>query len=326
MIEILTSTALNTVQDFGRPQAMSLGVSWGGAMDHSALAWGNILLGNPADAAGIEVAFFPFRIRFLEERSFSITGAQCNASLDNLSLPANWAITAKAGQILTCGALEKGCRVYICVEGGLDVPIVFGARATDLKAALGGYHGRGLQRNDHIPCGPRTLSLPTGGYGLTCPPPLPERGSVIVHALAAAEYHDFTPESRARFFSQPWRITSQANRAGYRLEGDPLRRASDRELFSHGIMPGTVQIPPSGQPIIQLADANTMGGYPKIATVIESDLRLLAQAPIGASVFFHEIDIDAAVQRQRDTVRKFQDNTTKLSELRGSLIPWNQKK
>lgn len=325
MIEVLTSSAHNTIQDFGRPEAMVSGISRGGAMDQTALALGNLLLGNSPDAAGIEVAFFPFRLRFLEERSFSLTGARCSAFLDTLSLPSDWAITAKAGQTLTCKALEKGCRAYICVEGGLDVPVVFGARATDLKAALGGYHGRGLQCFDQIPCGPRTITLPAGGYGLASPPSLPEKNAVTVRVLPAAEYNDFAEESRACFLSQPWRITPNANRTGYRLEGTPLIRTSGRELFSHGIMPGTVQVPPSGQPIIQLADANTMGGYPKIATVVQNDLRLLAQSPVGTSVFFRTIDINDAVQCQRDTTRELRDFAETLSALRGSLLPWRQK-
>lgn len=326
MIEILISNTLNTVQDFGRPEAMIFGLSRGGAMDRTALALGNSLLGNNPDAAGIEISFFPFRLRFLEERSFSLTGALCNAFLDSLSLPPNWAITAKTGQTLTCSAPKQGCRAYLCFEGGVDVPSVFGARATDIKAALGGYHGRGLQRGDQIPCGPHTLPLPPNGYGLACPPPLPEQNAVTVHVLPAAEYHDFNSESRARFLSRPWRITPHANRAGYRLDGEPLTRISSEELFSHGIVPGTIQVPPSGLPIIQLADANTMGGYPKLATVIESDLRLLAQAPVGSSVFFREIGMNDAVQRQRNAVRQLQDHAAHIAMLRSSLLPWRQEK
>ncbi|GEM16808.1 5-oxoprolinase subunit C family protein [Gluconobacter oxydans] len=322
MIEILTGSSLNTIQDFGRRHAMAMGVAQGGAMDRLALGYGNLLLDNPLDAAGIEIVFFPFRVRFHAETSFAVTGADCRVTLDDLMLPRDWAITGRSGQTLTISAPRQGARAYLTVRGGLDVPAVLGARSTDLKGGFGGLEGRALQKGDRLTCAPAAnICLPAAGYGLSRPCPLPSAEGTQVRVLPAAEHDIFTPESLKTFQTAAWTLTPSANRMGYRLEGqETLMLTRKLNLFSHGILPGTVQVPPAGQPIIQMMDANTCGGYPKIATVIEPDLRLLSQTVVGAPVHFREITRDDAVQAIRQDASDLQTLVAEISKLRTQLV------
>lgn len=303
MIEILTSAQLNSIQDAGRAHALTLGVSIGGAMDGMALAAGNILVGNARDAAGIEVVFYPFRLRFETDSICAVTGADCNAMLDGRPVPPWWAVRVRAGQVLALNAPRSGCRAYVTMAGGLDVPCVLGARATDMKGGFGGLDGRGLKRGDRIatfPAGRTGAALPAGGIG-ACPgcTLLPQQDSVTVRFLPAAEYDEFQLQSRERFVSEDWTLSSSANRMGYRLEGAQLHMHRPLSLFSHGIVPGTIQVPRSGQPIVQMLDANTCGGYPKIGTVIEADLHLLAQLSIHGHVRFEQVRRDTAIAALR---------------------------
>jgi len=292
MIEVLTTGLPNSVQDLGRTGHLPIGVARGGAMDRLALETGNALLGNEPGAAGIEVTYFPFRLRFHVPVSFSVTGATCDAALDGKRLPSNWAHGADAGQTLMLGLPRAGARAYIAFGVGIDVPNVLGSRSTDQKSGYGGLEGRGLERGDRLLLLEAAPTVGGSGYGAAPFRSLPQAGQdVLLRVLAAAETESFTARSRQSFFEDRWLLTSEANRMGFRLQGDvPLARDRPTELLSHGIVPGTVQVPPAGQPIIQMADGNTCGGYPKIATVIEADQGLLAQAPLGSQLRFVETD------------------------------------
>ncbi|MDQ0470005.1 biotin-dependent carboxyltransferase family protein [Labrys wisconsinensis] len=307
MIEILTTGLPNTVQDLGRPGHLALGVSHGGAMDGRALAIANLLLGNDVSAAGIEVALHPFRLRAHVDTAVAVTGADCTVSIGDRPCPPWWATTIRAGEMLAIEAPRTGARSCIAFAGGLDLPAVMGSRATDVKGGFGGLAGRGLVRGDRLALNPAACALPAGGLGAA----LEERrgaadgltSAIELRFLPAAEFDAFTPQARAAFIGGDWSVTNDANRMGYRLSGATLALVSPLELLSHGIVPGTVQVPPSGQPIIQLADANTCGGYPKIATVIEADLWRLAQAPVGARLRFSPTSTAAATEALRAQAR-----------------------
>ncbi|PWJ94495.1 biotin-dependent carboxylase-like uncharacterized protein [Mesorhizobium loti] len=311
MIEILTTGLPNTVQDLGRPGHLALGVSHGGAMDRQALAIANLMLGNDPSAAGIEVALHPFRLRVHIDTAVAITGADCAVSVGDRPCPPWWAMAIRAGETLVLEAPRIGARSYIAFAGGLDLPPVMGSRATDVKGSFGGLAGRGLSRGDRLALNPAQCGLPAGGFGSA----LEERRgaadgaacAIELRVLPAAEFDAFTPEAQAAFTGNEWSITNDANRMGYRLSGETLSLLSPLELLSHGIVPGTVQVPPSGQPIIQLADANTCGGYPKIATVIEADLWRLAQAPVGARLRFLPVSIEASTEALRANRQRRRD-------------------
>lgn len=307
MIEVLSGGALNLVQDLGRPEHLGIGVSTGGAMDAPALAMANWMVGNDEGAAGIELSIFPFRIRFHDDTRFACTGAATTVTLPQRSLPSWWAAQARAGDVLVVAAPAQGARAYLAFEGGVDVPLVLGSRATDLKSGFGGHHGRALRKGDRLALGqsaaPRDGDAPP--FGVLAESRIQfarelASGTATIRAIAAAEYEAFTKDAIAAFVQSDYRLTPDCNRQGYRLEGAALKTKRPLQLLSHGLVPGTIQVPPSGQPIIQLTEANTCGGYPKIATVIEADLWRLAQLRPGQGIRFRLVDHEEGVSALRD--------------------------
>ncbi|NHN89245.1 5-oxoprolinase/urea amidolyase family protein [Acetobacter conturbans] len=300
MITILETSPLNTVQDLGRPGYRNLGVGSSGVMDSLALQVGNILLDNDADAAGIELQTYPFALKFDEPLSFAVTGIDAAIELDGrMLLP--WSVaTAEAGQVLRIGQPRQGARGYICFSGGVDVPVILGSRSTQLRGGFGGLAGRFLEEGDILRA--RLGEMLTTGYA-ALPPSVALRfdaveekaGVISLRAIPATDYMLFTDTARERFWSCEWRITPQSNRVGYRLTGEKLELHQPVELRSYGIVPGIIQVPPAGEPIVQMADANTAGGYPRIATVIESDLWRLAQARIGSRIRFQKCSHEQGV-------------------------------
>lgn len=301
MIEILSASALATVQDLGRQGALQWGVGTSGAMDPLALAAGNVLLGNDEGAAGIEIPVFPFQARFTQDSAFALTGADCAARLDDTPLLPWWVVQARAGQVLSlglpCAGTWAASRAYLCLPGGVDVPAVLGSRSTQLRGAFGGHEGRALRQGDRLRACAPDLGTRASGLGLLPPAlalPLHVDGLPAMRVLPAAEYTHYTEASRAAFWAGEWKITAQSDRYGYRLAGTALEAQTVVEMRSHGIVPGVIQVPPGGQPIVQMRDAQPSGGYPKLGTVIEADLWRLGQAPIGSRVRFIETTWDEA--------------------------------
>ncbi len=325
MMEILSQSALTTVQDRGRFGALKWGVGTAGAMDRLALACGNLLLGNSQDAAGIEIQVLPFEARFDRECKIALTGATCEATLDGERVLPWSSARAKRGSLLRLGlpgaVRWRGARAYICVEGGIDVPVVLGSRSTQLRGAIGGLDGRTLQKGDRLPFGPFSDAVQVpAGTGILPPSialPLMVDGIPAVRVLPAAEYCGFKPESQSDFWLTPWKITPQSDRYGYRLAGPILEPVAPMELRSHGIVPGVIQVPHGGQPIVQMCDAQPSGGYPKIGTVVEADLWRLGQAPIGSPVRFIETGWDDAL-KALDEVTQWLSDVARCLDLVGA--------
>jgi len=293
VIEIVVTGPLNTIQDLGRPGYRHIGVTACGAMDTLALRIGNIVLGNAPEAAGIEVQTFPFRVRFSVRGTFAVTGADCRARLDGVPLPPWWVRQAQPGQVLELLPPLQDARAYLCLAGGVDVAPVMGSRSTSLRGGFGGIEGRVLAVGDRIATGTAARGFPPkGGFGVVPPAtalkdafPVAEDGALVIRALPAGE-HDLFGADAKRFWDQPWRISARSDRTGYRLSGAPIHPTEVVEMRSHGVVPGVIQVPPAGEPIVQMSDANTAGGYPKIAGVIEADLWRLGQARIGSLLRF----------------------------------------
>ncbi|HDR9882391.1 biotin-dependent carboxyltransferase family protein [Burkholderia latens] len=319
MMEVLSNGAANLIQDLGRRGHLESGISRGGAMDTMALTLANALVGNDPGAAGIEVNMFPFRLRFQQDTDFATTGADCTVRLDDLTLAPWWRRSAKAGQTVVIEHPRRGARAYLAIGGGIDIEPILGSEATDLKGGFGGMEGRGLKRGDVLKVRSRRTPPVSKASGLGI---VPQRlasfmqelskGCVTVRFLRGAEYDRFTESARAEFGQSEYEVTAEANRVGYRLSGPMLPLTEHVELLSHGIVPGTVQVPSSGQPIVQMAEANTCGGYPKIATVIEADLWKLAQAPVGCQVRFQVTDVETAVNALREQADEY-------ARIRGNL-------
>ncbi|RFB83829.1 allophanate hydrolase [Rhizobium leguminosarum bv. trifolii] len=294
MIEILESGPFNTVQDLGRPGYRDIGVSASGAMDPLAVRIGNSLVGNDENAAVIEVQTFPFSLRFERRTVFAVTGTDGHPHLDGSELIPWCAYMAELGQVLELKQPPRLARAYISVGGGLDIPVVIGSRSTSLRGGFGGNAGRPLAKGDRIAVGEdlEIAMLPATGLAVIGPAvalrevfPAPVDGVLPIRALPAGEHGLFAGDGEA-FWSQTWRISSRSDRTGYRLSGEPITPTATIEMRSHGVVPGVIQVPPGGEPIVQMSDANTAGGYPKIAGVIECDLWRLGQARIGARLKF----------------------------------------
>ncbi|MCT9126296.1 biotin-dependent carboxyltransferase family protein [Cupriavidus gilardii] len=309
MIEILRPGALASIQDLGRNGMRRFGVGGAGALDTVALRVGNLLLGNDAGAAAIELTLGRATVRFHADLRIALTGAECRADLDGHPVWCWHAFDVRAGSTLTLPAPRGGTRTYLCVAGGIDVPLAMGSRSTDLKAGFGGYRGRALRRGDRLAAlRPGPGPAPLTRIGVLAPPwALPSPSSPASNAasadgralpirmLAGLEYDQFETEAQQALWQADWTVTPNSNRMGFRLEGPALaRRRGAPELLSHGVVPGVMQVPPGGQPIVLMADAQTTGGYPKIGVIIEADLWRLAQAPLGAAVRFHRVGLEEA--------------------------------
>jgi biotin-dependent carboxylase-like uncharacterized protein len=293
MIEILRAGPLATVQDLGRPGWRDRGLSLCGALDELALQTGNLLVGNPPGAAALEFTLGPAALRLHADTCIALTGTDVAADLDGRPLRPGWRMRVRAGQQLRLAAPRERMRSYVAVAGGIDVPEVLGSRSTDLKAGIGGLQGRPLRDGDRLPTG-HAAALPARAAGIR-----PPDWDACVRALPGPEHDDFTADTREAFWQADWRITPQSNRMGYRLAGPVLARERGGELASHGVLPGIVQLPPSGQPIVLLADAQTTGGYPKIGVVIRADQWKLAQLRLGATLRFVRCTPDEAVAALR---------------------------
>ncbi|MBB4371917.1 biotin-dependent carboxylase-like uncharacterized protein [Bradyrhizobium sp. cir1] len=323
MIEILSVTGPASIQDLGRFDQYRFGVGTSGAMDDVALRAGNILLGNDENAAGIEIPMMPFSLRFGRDMAFALTGAGVEAEIAGRAVPPWWRSHARAADILNIKAMPHGARLYLAVSGGVDVPIVLGSRSTQFRGEFGGLNGRPLQVGDILPCATSTATIGELGVepaDITLARPNTAADETIVRVIVAGEYDGFDADTQALFWSSSWKITPQSNRYGYRLQGPAVKPKAPIEKRSHGIVPGVIQIPPNGQPIIQMRDAQTSGGYPKIATVIRADLWRLGQARLGSKLRFEqtaytdalaaEAEMSAYLERLRANVRLVEETRT----------------
>lgn len=280
-IEVLQGGLLTTVQDLGRFGWRRHGVASAGAMDPPALRAANLLVGNPPGAAALECTVVGPELRILAPVWLALAGADLGAVLHREDLgpwpvPMGSAVLARPGNRLAFTGRRAGCRAYVAVAGGIEVPEVMGSRATDLGAGFGGLAGRPLRAGD------RLGTLGGGGDPVRTAAPMPPNArSVTVRIILGPQDDHLTPESVARFLSEEYALTAASDRVGCRLDGPPLEHARGGEIVSDGMVPGSVQVPPDGQPIVAMADGPTTGGYPKVGTVVGDDLPLLARLVPG---------------------------------------------
>ncbi|MCC3374902.1 5-oxoprolinase subunit PxpB [Cohnella sp. REN36] len=302
-----------TVQDLGRLGWQAFGVSRGGAMDREACRTANALVGNEADAAVLELTMQGGRYRMLRDALVALTGAAAPAEADGEPMPAGRPVLLRAGTELAVGRMERGSRAYLAFAGGIDVPLSLGSRSTDPRAGIGGLAGRPLAAGDALAFGApspaaarlaarlaaaaersgRLWAPAPGGYAAAAGLP-PDGPPVVLRVLRGRGWDWFDPAARARLLVTAYRVQPASDRMGIRLEGAPLRLSSPIEPVSHGVTPGTVQVPPDGQPILLASGCQPTGGYPILAHVISADLPLLGQLRPGQSVSFEPVGLAAA--------------------------------
>ncbi|MFJ1588493.1 biotin-dependent carboxyltransferase family protein [Streptomyces sp. NPDC088197] len=294
-LAVVRAGALTTVQDLGRPGHAHLGVPRSGALDGPALRAANRLVGNPAEAAGLETTVDGCALRASHAVLVAVTGAPCAVRVDGR--PAAWGalVRVPGGAELDVGRAEQGLRSYLAVSGGVAVRPVLGSRSTDLLSGLGPAP---LARGDVLPVGGRSGDVIGGSdvssdgdfvslFGEGDVVALPGPGAELVLPLARGPRDDwFAPDAFRTLFGGGYTVSPASNRIGLRTRGPALRRARGGELPSEGMVLGAVQVPPDGCPVVFLADHPTTGGYPVIGVVPEGSLPAAAQSPPGTPVRF----------------------------------------
>lgn len=290
---------LTTVQDLGRRGFRRFGVSLGGALDVHALRVANLLVQNDEAAAGLEITFGGLRIRFDDQRIIAWCGGEFDVRIGSTAVPPGHAILVNAGEELSVSQPTLGCRVWVAISGGVDVPHVLESRSTDLRAEFGGIDGRALRVGDVVTLAPESNSSqsivdllrerrisawsPPSSWSTTA---MREPILRFIRGPDWSLFNDFTHEA---FTTQSFTVSNDSNRMGARLDGPVLWRNEYSDLISEPVAPGTVQVPPSGNPIVLLGDCQTIGGYPKIANVISVDLPIAAQLGPGHCLRFREV-------------------------------------
>lgn len=293
VVEVLEPGLLTTVQDAGRAGHRRSGVSGAGAMDAGAHAAANRAVGNAPGAAALECTVTGPSLLFLAPLHFAVAGADLGAVLERADLgpwpvPSGAGVLARPGNVLRFTGRRSGCRAYLALRGGIDVPVVLGSRSTEVQSGFGGHEGRALAAGDRLAVAPATAR----GEGLERPPSVSLATTATVRVVLGPQADHFDAGTLARFLADPWRVGATSDRVGCRLEGEPLRHIGATEILSDGMVPGSIQVPPDGRPIVMGADGPTTGGYPKIATVVTADLPLLAQrVPGEGEVRFEAVGI-----------------------------------
>lgn len=291
--EVVAPGPQTTLQGGPRLGYRHQGVPWAGAADPVSLSIANRLVGNPAAALAIETSFGGLRLAFLAAADIGLAGALADATLDGKLIAFHETIHVRAGQTLSIAAPATGLRSYVAIAGGWCGSRFLGSSSTYLPASLGGLEGRALRKGG-------LLSWNTGHRAqeaLSTPQalrPVMQNGWTL-RATISAEFDWLNEVSKEQLFSQPFLIDRDSNRMGVRLKSSPLEFAVERQLASGPVFPGMLQCPPSGVPIILLADGQTTGGYPRICQIIRADRHLLGQLRPGDRLQLLPRDAEAAL-------------------------------
>lgn len=309
---------LSTLQDLGRYGYQRFGVPVGGVMDEYSHRLANLLVGNDEREATLEITLVGPRLEFTRDALISLCGGDFECTIDGRSVPMARPVRVSAGSALDIGACRLGCRVYLAVAGGFDVPLVMGSKSTYVLGQLGGFQGRALRRGDLLPTGeasrspyPELRERPAQHGSFRYP-----RWSVNANAAFLAHGHHrirfvpgrhwerFSDSNRQQFCATQFRIGPDSDRMGYHLEGAALVLDSPIEIHSEAVTFGSIQVPPDGRPIVLMANRQSTGGYPRIGEVASVDLPLLAQLPPGDTLRMEPIGLEQSqalyLQRERE--------------------------
>jgi antagonist of KipI len=291
---------LTSIQDLGRTGFRQFGVSMSGALDLFALRVANLLVGNDEEIAGLEITFGGLQLRFNDERIVAWCGGEFEARIGSMLVPAGHAAVVRAGEQLKFGPPKTGCRCWLAVSGGINVPNTLGSCSTDLRAGFGGFEGRAVRDGD-------VLSLDMWSGSATPPAAIsswsaphdwmsPAKTHPTLRFIPGIDWDRFDTFTLQNLTSGAFAVSPDSDRMAVRFEGPELKRRNEGDLVSEAVAPGTIQVPPSGKPILLLGDCQTIGGYPKIAHVITVDLGVAAQLRAGDHVHFSEVSLADAHQ------------------------------
>jgi len=323
-VEVLNEGLLTTIQDLGRLGYQRYGLSVSGAMDSVALRVANWLVGNADNEACIEAGLLGPTLRFSAPTRIAICGADMEARIDGQRKPMWRCLDVSGGQVLKLGAAVRGCFCYIAIAGGINVPVALGSRSTDMTAQIGGLRGERLVVSDRIPC--RAISSPSSrspmissrtpiqplrdAPGFHARPRFVDPGSISsyerdapMRVLPAPQHHTFSDDIVKAFTEGSFIVRSGSDRRAYRLEGKKLPVCHSTDIVSDAIAAGSIQVLPSGELVVLMADRQTVGGYAKMAVVISADMPRLAQLRPGARVRFIFVSMEEAEFAARTMAR-----------------------
>ena len=321
MIEVLECPLPASFQDAGRPGYRHLGVPLSGALDAEWLAIANALAGNPPQTAALEMHLLGPRLRAGTPVTIALAGefsARIEDAAGQWRAAGNWCSHALAAdEILVTGSLRSGIG-YLAIQGGFDLPAVLGSRSTYARAGLGGIDGRALKAGDFLKVMRSGTACEAAGNTpilLRLPRPPRLRGGPL-RVVSGPQREYFTDAAWARFINEEFTVSREADRMGLRLDGPRLDHdpAHGADIVSDAVTPGVIQVPGDGRPIVLLADCQTVGGYPKIATVIGADLPRLGHAQPGETLRFVEVSVEQAVAARRRAA-------IELAECIASIVP-----
>ncbi|MDD2972166.1 MAG: biotin-dependent carboxyltransferase family protein [Lachnospiraceae bacterium] len=309
-IKIRSAGALTTIQDYGRLGYQSQGFSPSGVVDQEAMEIGNILVGNPLEEAVLECTLIGPGIEFMTDTRIALTGADMQAKIGDRQIPTCQCIPVAAGDVLTMGVAAKGCRAYIAIAGGFQVPLVLGSKSLNQKCKIGGGYGRPLQAGDMLSTGENTASTIRNPEALQqevqSSKSKMEEKLHTVHVIMGPQETLFTKEGRKTFLHNTYEITNDSNRMACKLQGKPIESVHGSDIISDGIAMGAIQVASNGQPIVMLSDRQTTGGYGKMATVISTDIPIFAQCRPGDQVVFQAVSLRWAQKQYRKKRKRIQ--------------------
>jgi biotin-dependent carboxylase-like uncharacterized protein len=310
MIEVQAPGLFTTVQDRGRPGYYAMGMPPSGALDLYSHDVGNILVGNRADAAGLEITFMGPKLRFLQASVIAVTGAEIGVSLGGSPAPQWTAIAVEAGQLLEFGPMRSGARAYLAVQGGIEVPLVMGSRSTYALSRIGGFQGRTLAAGDALDVGGLRTSTRDVRLGVEVPEDLRpgHHDQQVLRVVGGLCDHRLTQDAVDRLYGSDYSVTPEANRTGYRFAGPALTFVDREPPFGAGDDPsnvvnlgypiGSIQSPSGSELICLLRDAVTGGGYATLGTVISADLDVLAQMKLPDTARFEPVTLEIALRER----------------------------
>ena len=281
---------LTLIHDRGRYGAHNLGLTTGGPLDMTAFDWANRLLGNPANASCLEVSFGGLSLEANVDTVITITGATAPCKINGESIVQWQTHNIRKGDVVELGFASNGVRTYLSVAGGFDIEPSFGSSSTVVREKIGGLNGGKLQAGDVLPCQPGSV-----GHHLKLEQHQhPDYGrQATLRVVKGYQQAVFDHVQQWRFFNSEYRVTERSDRMGFRLEGEVIH-CDMVSMLSEGICHGAIQIPADGQPIVLMNDRQTIGGYPKMGSVIPSDTAKLAQLSAGSTIRFEEISLEQA--------------------------------
>lgn len=293
-IEVLDPGFFTSVQDLGRRGWQQSGVPISGAMDPFALAAANTLVGNAPGEAGLEFTLGSLVLRAHEDGLVAAAGRGFRLEINGWEIPLWMSAVVRRGWIIRVVHTGNGwgCLAF---SGGLAVPEVMGSRSTYIKGGFGGLNGRFLRAGDLLDLLPMTPPFDLAARSLPASRRPPYGDDLTIGVIPGPQADAFTSETLAAFYQGAYTISQASDRMGFRLDGLPLQHIAGADILSEGTLPGCIQVPGNGQPIVLMRDCQTTGGYPKIATIIQADLPLLAQLPPGSGqVRFAPVDLETA--------------------------------